>query len=188
MNNATRARMTMTVKLAILCFNRDANIVRVRVNIPTPRNARARHCAPYYAAASRPGRTRRAHAAAPDTAQQLCKDSIKWRTRNRPSSGNGSGETGSEPQVSILAQYIKDLSVENPSAPQVYSSGRSSRSSTSSSTSTSTRSREDVHEVDAQDRGHGALGQRRPFRRRPELRRPVRPSQHPARKRFRRSC
>ena len=34
--------------------------------------------------------------------------------------GNGSGETGSEPSVSILAQYTKDLSVENPSAPQVY--------------------------------------------------------------------
>lgn len=38
-----------------------------------------------------------------------------------PTSGaNGSGETGSEPQINILAQYIKDLSVENPSAPQVY--------------------------------------------------------------------
>ena len=37
------------------------------------------------------------------------------------SNGNGSGESSSEPQVSILAQYIKDLSVENPSAPQVYS-------------------------------------------------------------------
>jgi preprotein translocase subunit SecB len=35
-------------------------------------------------------------------------------------SGNGSGDT-SQPQVSILAQYVKDLSVENPSAPQVYS-------------------------------------------------------------------
>jgi preprotein translocase subunit SecB len=34
--------------------------------------------------------------------------------------GNGSGQAGSDPQVSILAQYIKDLSVENPSAPQVY--------------------------------------------------------------------
>ena len=34
--------------------------------------------------------------------------------------GNGSGQNGGEPQVSILAQYIKDLSVENPSAPQVY--------------------------------------------------------------------
>jgi preprotein translocase subunit SecB len=34
--------------------------------------------------------------------------------------GNGSGQTGSDPQVTILAQYIKDLSVENPSAPQVY--------------------------------------------------------------------
>jgi preprotein translocase subunit SecB len=37
------------------------------------------------------------------------------------SGGNGSGENTNEPQVSILAQYIKDLSVENPSAPQVYS-------------------------------------------------------------------
>jgi preprotein translocase subunit SecB len=35
--------------------------------------------------------------------------------------GNGSGEAGDQPQVSILAQYIKDLSVENPSAPQVFS-------------------------------------------------------------------
>jgi preprotein translocase subunit SecB len=37
------------------------------------------------------------------------------------SGGNGSGQNGNEPQVSILAQYIKDLSVENPSAPQVFS-------------------------------------------------------------------
>ena len=35
--------------------------------------------------------------------------------------GNGSGENSNEPQVSILAQYIKDLSVENPSSPQVFS-------------------------------------------------------------------
>jgi preprotein translocase subunit SecB len=35
--------------------------------------------------------------------------------------GNGSGENDTQPQVSILAQYVKDLSVENPSAPQVYS-------------------------------------------------------------------
>ena len=55
--------------------------------------------------------------------------------------------TSSQPQVSVLAQYMKDLSVENPSAPQVYSSGRSSRSSTSSSTSRSSRPRDDVHEV-----------------------------------------
>ena len=37
-----------------------------------------------------------------------------------PNQGNGSGEPGSEAQVSVLAQYIKDLSVENPSAPQVF--------------------------------------------------------------------
>src|SRR3954453_9887048 len=34
--------------------------------------------------------------------------------------GNGSESTGDEAQFSILAQYVKDLSVENPSAPQVF--------------------------------------------------------------------
>src|SRR5206468_6344876 len=34
--------------------------------------------------------------------------------------GNGA-DTSTQPQVSIFAQYVKDLSVENPSAPQVYS-------------------------------------------------------------------
>ena len=52
-----------------------------------------------------------------------------------PNSG-GNGADNAQPQVSILAQYVKDLSVENPSAPQVYP-GKSSRTSTSSSTSTS---------------------------------------------------
>ena len=33
---------------------------------------------------------------------------------------NGTGEGAELPQVAGLAQYIKDLSVENPSAPQVY--------------------------------------------------------------------
>ena len=37
-----------------------------------------------------------------------------------PNQGNGSGELGGEAQVSVLAQYIKDLSVESPSAPQVF--------------------------------------------------------------------
>src|SRR5437868_7891014 len=36
------------------------------------------------------------------------------------SAGNGAGDD-SQPQVSIFAQYVKDLSVENPSAPEVYS-------------------------------------------------------------------
>ena len=34
--------------------------------------------------------------------------------------GNGSGEPGEEPQIAMIAQYIKDLSVENPSAPQSF--------------------------------------------------------------------
>lgn len=33
---------------------------------------------------------------------------------------NGSNGNGAEPQAATLAQYIKDLSVESPSAPQVY--------------------------------------------------------------------
>jgi preprotein translocase subunit SecB len=35
--------------------------------------------------------------------------------------GNGADQGGNGPQVTILAQYIKDLSAENPSSPQVYS-------------------------------------------------------------------
>jgi len=34
--------------------------------------------------------------------------------------GNGSGEPGDAPQVATIAQYIKDLSVESPSAPQAF--------------------------------------------------------------------
>lgn len=34
--------------------------------------------------------------------------------------GNGSDNNGTAPQAATLAQYIKDLSVESPSAPQVY--------------------------------------------------------------------
>src|SRR3569832_1450878 len=38
-----------------------------------------------------------------------------------PNSGGGNGADNGQPQVSILAQYVKALSVETPSAPQVYS-------------------------------------------------------------------
>src|SRR5947199_8417097 len=38
-----------------------------------------------------------------------------------PNGGGNGADTSTQPQVSILAQYVKDLSVENPSAPQVYS-------------------------------------------------------------------
>ena len=34
--------------------------------------------------------------------------------------GNGADGAGDEPQVATLAQYVKDLSVESPSAPQVF--------------------------------------------------------------------
>jgi preprotein translocase subunit SecB len=38
-----------------------------------------------------------------------------------PNSGGNGTDSDVQAQVSILAQYVKDLSVENPSAPQVYS-------------------------------------------------------------------
>src|SRR6476659_6301307 len=38
-----------------------------------------------------------------------------------PNGGGNGADNSTQPQVSILAQYVKDLSVENPSAPQVYS-------------------------------------------------------------------
>jgi preprotein translocase subunit SecB len=34
--------------------------------------------------------------------------------------GNGSGDQAAGPQAATLAQYIKDLSIENPNAPQVF--------------------------------------------------------------------
>ena len=40
--------------------------------------------------------------------------------QDSPIGGNGSAEPGNEARVTVLAQYIKDLSVENPSSPQVY--------------------------------------------------------------------
>ncbi len=36
------------------------------------------------------------------------------------SAGNGAATSDNEPQAATLAQYIKDLSVESPSAPQVF--------------------------------------------------------------------
>src|SRR5437764_7233790 len=38
-----------------------------------------------------------------------------------PNGGGNGADDNSQPQVSIFAQYVKDLSVENPNAPQVYS-------------------------------------------------------------------
>ena len=34
--------------------------------------------------------------------------------------GNGSGDPTTGPQAATLAQYVKDLSIENPNSPQVY--------------------------------------------------------------------
>ena len=39
----------------------------------------------------------------------------------QPNGGGNGADDSTQPSVTILAQYVKDLSVENPSAPQVYS-------------------------------------------------------------------
>src|SRR5213596_1618040 len=38
-----------------------------------------------------------------------------------PNGGGNGADNNTQPQVSIFAQYVKDLSVENPSAPEVFS-------------------------------------------------------------------
>lgn len=38
-----------------------------------------------------------------------------------PNGGGNGADNSTQPQVTILAQYVKDFSVENPSAPEVYS-------------------------------------------------------------------
>src|SRR5260370_42493393 len=38
-----------------------------------------------------------------------------------PNGGGNGADTSAQPQVTILAQYVKDLSVENPSAPEGFS-------------------------------------------------------------------
>ena len=74
---------------------------------------------PIFATASRS--VQRAALRAAPTQHTFCKESIEKMAEQQPASaGNGSGDLGNSPQVSILAQYTRDLSVENPSAPQVY--------------------------------------------------------------------
>ena len=101
--------------------------------------------------------------------------------------GNGSGEQRASPQVAILAQYIKDLSVENPSAPQVFQWQVQPSLDVQFNINVE-KAADDVHEVTLKIEVIGAVRERRPFRRRPELRRPVRAAQHARGGASRRSC
>jgi preprotein translocase subunit SecB len=63
--------------------------------------------------------------------------------------GNGTGdamEGGDQPQVAALAQYIKDLSVENPSSPQVYQWGEQPQLDVQFNINVN-KAADDVHEV-----------------------------------------
>ena len=65
------------------------------------------------------------------------------------------GEQDGMPQIAALAQYIKDLSVENPSAPQVFQWQDQPQLDVKFNINVN-RSSEDIHEVVAQDRSDGA--------------------------------
>ena len=60
--------------------------------------------------------------------------------------GNGSGQAQVGPQAAVLAQYIKDLSVESPSAPQVFQWQEQPRLEVQFNINVE-RIAEDVHEV-----------------------------------------
>jgi preprotein translocase subunit SecB len=61
-------------------------------------------------------------------------------------SGNGSGQPQAGPQAAVLAQYIKDLSVESPSSPHVYQWQEQPRLDVQFNISVD-RVADDVHEV-----------------------------------------
>lgn len=66
-----------------------------------------------------------------------------------PAAGNGNGDAnqgGDQPQVAALAQYIKDLSVENPSSPQVYQWGEQPQLDVQFNINVN-KAADDVHEV-----------------------------------------
>ena len=50
----------------------------------------------------------------------MAEESPAATTNGNGSNGNGAAQPAEEAQVSVVAQYVKDLSVENPSAPQVF--------------------------------------------------------------------
>src|SRR5574338_35184 len=63
---------------------------------------------------------RAAAQAAPKSISTACKETGKMADQQPTGGGNGLGGGDDQPQIGILAQYTKDLSVENPSAPQVF--------------------------------------------------------------------
>jgi preprotein translocase subunit SecB len=60
--------------------------------------------------------------------------------------GNGSGDANAGPQAATLAQYIKDLSIENPNSPQVYQWQEQPRVDVQFNINVE-RAAEDLHEV-----------------------------------------
>src|SRR5574338_883550 len=63
---------------------------------------------------------RAAAQAAPKSISTACKETGKMADQQPTGGRNGLGGGDDQPQIGILAQYTKDLSVENPSSPQVF--------------------------------------------------------------------
>src|SRR5690348_15823745 len=100
MNKATKARMTMTVKLKSpirLGLQHNAR----RVNFPTPATHGPGN-APHKCHRQAQATGGAAPEAGPGTAQHFARTAL-MAEQEPASSGNGSGQNGSEPQVSILA-------------------------------------------------------------------------------------
>ena len=85
----------------------------------------------------------------------LPKGKRAWPTRIRSSPTTNGNDDGSAPQVATIAQYIKDLSVESPSSPQVFQWQAQPPQLDVQFHINVNAAGEDVHEVVAEDRCDG---------------------------------
>ena len=141
-----------------------------------PCNAR-RSLRPICAAASRPGtaQTRRLCAQL-----QISQGRCSMADEEPINSGNGAGANpdDSEPQVVTIAQYVKDLSVENPSSPQAFQWQAQPQLDVQFNINVD-KVADDIHEVVLKIEVAARVRPGRPFPHRSGLCRPVRAAQHP---------
>ena len=131
-----------------------ANALRFQIRISPqrtrgPRMLRARRRACY------PPRTHRRRRGAASFPSAISKDSNEHGRRRRPPTTTSEQATGRAPttcpQVGVIAQYVKDLSFENPNAPAVYQWQGQPQMDVQFNIGTQ-RVGQDVHEVVAEDR------------------------------------
>ena len=180
----------MTVKAdSVPIANFTPNIMRdSATDSKGARIARARHCTPFPRLLVARGQRERRRSRARHTIPISFKDKVAWPTRIRSTAATARGEPADERRRSAtIAQYIKDLSVESPSSPQVFQWQAQPQLDVQFNINVD-KVADDVHEVVLKIEVARQVRQRRPFPDRSELRRPVRLPQHSRRKRCRRSC